>query len=242
MNIERNTTVGELAANVPGAVRLFERLQIDYCCGGRRPLKEVCLEKNLGVDEVVAALQTISDMQLNTGSEKDWANAPLAELTRHIVTRHHAYVRREIPRISALLAKICEVHGERRPEFLDVRANWNELTAELDHHMLKEERILFPFVEQLESWTRGSAEEPSAPFGSVRHPIQMMINEHDSAGQLIGGMKELLTDRTGCNTCLEFFLSLDEFEKDLHQHIHLENNILFPRAIEVENSSRASAF
>ncbi|RPI20767.1 MAG: iron-sulfur cluster repair di-iron protein [Acidobacteria bacterium] len=234
MNIERNTTVGEVAANLPGAVRLFERLQIDYCCGGRRPLEEVCREKNLGVDEVVAALQTISDVQPGNGSERDWSQARLAELAEHIVSRHHSYVRREIPRINALLGKICEVHGERRLEFPEVRNIWNELTAELEQHMFKEERILFPFVSQLESWIQGSGEEPSAPFGSVRYPIQAMINEHDSAGHLIGQIKELLTDQSGCNTCLEFFRSVDGFEKDLHQHIHLENNILFPRAVELE--------
>ncbi|HXK60342.1 MAG TPA: iron-sulfur cluster repair di-iron protein [Acidobacteriota bacterium] len=235
MNIDRNTTVGELAASVNGAVRLFERLQIDYCCGGKRPLEEVCREKNLGVDEVVAALQTINDVQ-PAGGDRDWTAASLSELAQHIVTRHHAFVRREIPRITALLTKICEVHGERRPEFLKVREHWDELTAELDHHLTKEERILFPYIEQLENASRGSGEQVPAPFGSVRYPIQMMMNEHDSAGHLLATMQGLLTDRSGCNTCLEFFRSLDGFEKDLHQHIHLENNILFPRAERLETA------
>jgi regulator of cell morphogenesis and NO signaling len=235
MNIDKNTTVGEAAANLPGSVRLFERLQIDYCCGGKRPLEEVCREKNLGVEEVVAALQTISDVQVHNGSEKDWTSATLSELISHIVTKHHSFVRREIPRTAALLEKICEVHGERRPEFLEVRQVWNELTGELDRHMFKEERILFPFVEQLENSNRSSAGNLSAPFGSVRSPIQAMIHEHDTAGQLIGRIQEFLMDRTGCNTCLELFRSVDGFERDLHQHIHLENNILFPRAEELES-------
>ncbi len=235
MNIDKDKTVGELAAKLPGAVRLFERLQIDYCCGGKRSLEEVCQEKNLGVDEVVAALQTIAEVQRPAADEKDWAGASLKELARHIVENHHSFVRREIPRISALLDKVCEVHGGNRPEFPAARTAWVELAEELSHHMHKEEMILFPFIERLEAGVEGSAGMPAAPFGTVRNPIQMMVREHDSAGRLIGRINGLLTDRSGCNTCLELFRSLDGFEKDLHQHIHLENNILFPRAEELEN-------
>ena len=235
MKIDKNATVGELAASVPGAVRLFEKLDIDYCCGGRRPIEEVCQEKRLGIEQVVAALETISEVQHGASTDKDWTNASLAELSRYIVENHHSYVRREVPRINSLLDKICEVHGQRRPEFLKVRDAWSALTEELSQHMFKEERVLFPFIERLEAWQQGSAPKPFAPFGSVRNPIEMMVHEHDSAGRLLAEIEGLLTDRTGCNTCLEFFRSLGEFERDLHQHIHLENNILFPRAQELES-------
>jgi len=235
MDIGKNTTVGEIAASLPGAVRLFEKLQIDFCCGGRRPLDEVCTEKGLAVEQVVAALETIRDVQQTSPDNRDWSNSSLTDLSRHIVEKHHSYVRREVPRITDLLEKICEVHGANRPEFLQVRDAWSELSEELAQHMRKEEVVLFPFVERLEAWSQGSSDKPFAPFGSVSNPIGMMVHEHDSAGHLIEHIKQLLADRTGCNTCLEFFRSIDEFERDLHQHIHLENNILFPRAEELES-------
>jgi regulator of cell morphogenesis and NO signaling len=235
MNIGKNTTVGELAANLPGAVHLFEKLQIDYCCGGRVSLDEACREKNLAVDQVIAALETISDVQQTNPGNRDWTSAPLADLSRYIVENHHSYVRKEIPRITGLLDRICEVHGENRPELLKVREPWSALTAELTQHMHKEEMVLFPFIERLETWRQGSAPKPFAPFGSVQNPIRMMVHEHDSAGHLIDQIKALLTDRSGCNSCLEFFRSVDAFEQDLHQHIHLENNILFPRAEQLES-------
>ncbi len=235
MKIGKDTTVGELAANLPGAVRLFEKLEIDFCCGGRRPLEEVCGEKNLGVDQVVAALETLSEVQRGAPDHRNWTDASLAELSGYIVENHHSYVRKEIPRITGLLEKICEVHGKNRTEFLQVRELWSALTEELAQHMHKEERVLFPFIERLEAWSQGSAPRPFAPFGTVRNPIAMMVHEHDSAGRLLAQIQGLLKDRTGCNTCLEFFRSVDEFERDLHQHIHLENNILFPRAQELES-------
>jgi len=235
MNIGKNTTVGQLAASLPGAVRLFEKLGIDYCCGGRVSLDEVCREKNLAVDQVIASLETIREVQQTVPNNRDWANTSLTELSRHIVQTHHSYVRKEVPRITGLLDKICEVHGQNRPEFLKVREHWSALAEELVQHMHKEEMVLFPFIERLESWSQGSAGKPFAPFGSVRNPIGMMVHEHDSAGKLIDQIKGLLTDRTGCNTCLEFFRSVDEFERDLHQHIHLENNILFPGAEKLES-------
>lgn len=236
MNIGKNTTVGEVAASLPGAVRLFEKLGIDFCCGGRVSLEDACREKNLGVDQVVAALETIADVQQTVPDSRDWTRSSLTELSRHIVEKHHAYVRREIPRVTSLLDKICEVHGKNRPEFLKARDAWSALTDELSQHMRKEEMVLFPFIERLEEWSSGPAgNKPFAPFGSVRNPINMMVHEHDSAGHLLGEINGLLTDRTGCNTCLEFFRSVEEFERDLHQHIHLENNILFPRAEQLES-------
>jgi len=235
MNIGKNTTVGEVAASLPGAVRLFEKLGIDYCCGGRVPLVEACREKDLAVDQIIAALETIRDVQQTAPSSRDWTNSSLTELSRHIVEKHHSYVRQEVPRITGLLDKMCEVHGTNRPEFVKAREFWSALSEELTQHMHKEEMVLFPFVERLEAWHQGSAQKPFAPFGSVRNPIRMMVHEHDSAGQLIGQIQGLLTDRTGCNTCLEFFRSVDAFEQDLHQHIHLENNVLFPRAEQLES-------
>ncbi|RPJ85636.1 MAG: iron-sulfur cluster repair di-iron protein [Acidobacteria bacterium] len=235
MNIGKNTTVGQLAASLPGAVRLFEKLGIDYCCGGRVSLDEVCREKNLAVDQVIASLETIREVQQTVPNNRDWATTSLTELSSHIVQTHHSYVRKEVPRTTGLLDKICEVHGQNRPEFLKVREHWSALAQELTQHMHKEEMVLFPFIERLEAWSQGSAGKPFAPFGSVRNPIGMMMHEHDSAGKLIDQIKGLLTDRTGCNTCLEFFRSVDEFERDLHQHIHLENNILFPGAEKLES-------
>lgn len=234
MNISKTDTIGEIAARLPSAIRLFEKLNIDYCCGGKESLEEACRERGLAVGEVSAALDTLQEVQSVTPDSVDWTSRPLTELIDNIVKKHHAYVRAEIPRLDQLINKICQAHGEKRPEMLEVRSLLGEISAEMTQHMQKEEVILFPFIEQLEAAVAKAQPAPFAPFGSVENPIHMMIREHDDAGNLIQSIQSKLTDRSGCPTCQEFFRSIDAFEKDLHQHIHKENNILFPRSLELE--------
>ena len=232
--IEKKLTIGEIARKLPSAVRFFEKAGIDYCCGGQVPIEEACRNQGLDVATVIAALETIQDLDNLSESEHNWNTESLPKLVQHIVDKHHVVVRQEVPRLVTLINKMCEAHGEKRPEFLEVQKLISELKAELDAHLQKEEVVLFPYVQQLEQSKGSSAPVPHSCFGTVRNPIAAMEHEHENAGAMLSLIQSHLTDRTGCPTCLEFFRTFDDFEADLHQHIHLENNILFPRTIELE--------
>lgn len=232
-------TVRDIALENPSSIRVFEGFGIDYCCGGRKPLAEACSEKNLVVDEVIAALERASQTPVQL--QDDWKTAPLGTLAAHIVSTHHAYVRRELPRLAELAAKVVRRHGDTKPELSVIQSKLAELSEELLQHCTKEEVVLFPHITKLErSVVEGSA-KPHGCFGTVANPIAMMTQEHDSAGSLLSDMRELSQGFTppagACPTFHAYYDGLREFEQDLHQHIHLENNILFPRAIAMEASA-----
>ncbi len=235
MPITASKTVRELAVEVPNATRVFEKMGIDYCCGGHKSLEEACAGAKRPLDEVVRALEQGS----NGGSAapaaaRDWKTAPLGELVDHIVDKHHAYVKSEVPRLQALIAKVVGVHGEHHPELKQVQVAFSELGNELTSHMMKEEQILFPYVKEMAA---GDGCGPSC-FGTVQNPIRAMMMEHDMAGEKLREMRQATDSYTlpqdACFSYGTLFNALLEFEADLHQHIHLENNILFPRAIELE--------
>ncbi|MEJ2078547.1 MAG: iron-sulfur cluster repair di-iron protein [Acidobacteriota bacterium] len=232
MTISANQTVGELARNVPGSARIFEDFGIDYCCGGGRALRDACEENGLPIEGVLDSLRSLG--KEGATPETDWNQESLTALIRHIVGTHHETVRREVPRLEKLIVKMCAAHGSKRPEYLEVQSLISRLAEELMSHLKKEEAVLFPYIEGLESAVGSRTPLPHACFGTVRNPIAMMIREHDDAGGVLESIQGLLKDRTGCPTTQEFFRTLDDFEADLHQHIHLENNILFPRAVELE--------
>ena len=234
MELASEKTVRELASTVPGAARVFESFGIDYCCGGERSLANACSVAKVGVEDVVRALEHTPVQQ----EDRDWQGASLAELVQHVVEKHHVYVRAEIPRLVALLAKIVRVHGPNHLELASLEMSFRALAEELTLHLLKEERMLFPYIVQLESSAK-RGERPAPPmFGRVQNPVRMMMSEHDSAGELLRKMREVTRGYTvpedGCMSYRMLYQALLEFEADLHQHIHLENNILFPRAIELE--------
>lgn len=232
MTISANQTVRELARTLPGSARIFENYGIDYCCGGGQALQNACQEKGLPIDGVLDSLRSLP--KETATSETDWNQESLASLIHHIVETHHETVRREVPRLGTLIEKMCAAHGSKRPEYEEVRSLIGSLTEELMAHLKKEEVVLFPYIEGLESAVKNGASLPHSCFGTVRNPIAMMIREHDDAGGLLENIQGQLKDRSGCPTTQEFFRTLDDFEADLHQHIHLENNILFPRAVELE--------
>lgn len=238
MSISGTTTVRDVTRNLPQAVRLFEKLGIDYCCGGGSSLEQACAAKGLQVSAVTAALQTLQEVSGPQNGDRSWTEASLAELVRHIVDAHHTVVRREIPRMTALIGKMSEVHGANRPEFVRVRQHVQDLAAELESHMYKEEEILFPYVVSLEQAVARGGAAPHGCFHTVTAPIGVMEAEHQAAGSLLASIRAELEDRSGCGTCQEFFRTFDAFEADLHRHIHLENNILFPRAVEMEAATR----
>lgn len=236
MTLQATKTVREIAVEMPAATRLFEKLGIDYCCGGERPLAEACASMGIEVDQVVASLEQIGAAK--EAGTRDWRAASLNELITHINDTHHVFTREEMDRIEPLLAKVARVYGERRPELPRVEAVFLELKRELLLHMMKEEQVLFPYVRQLELAGDNKSARPAVCFGTVQNPVRMMMTEHDAAGDMLRQLRELSHDFTppadACVSYQTLYQALEGLEQDLHQHIHLENNILFPRAIEME--------
>jgi regulator of cell morphogenesis and NO signaling len=225
--------VGQFAAEFPASVRVFEKHGIDFCCGGQIPLSDACARKGLDPAAVLGEI----DQAIQTPAEDptDWLAAPLPALIDHILDTHHAFMKAQLPRVAALLAKVLAAHGDRHGEMLrGVTSVYGGMKAELDGHLAKEEMVLFPMVRSLSSGA------PSGSFhcGSVRNPIRVMCTEHDSAGEALVQLRRLTDNYTppgdACNTFRAVYFDLQEMERDLHRHIHLENNILFPRAIALE--------
>lgn len=241
MNVSTEKTVRDLALENPAAPRVFEKLGIDYCCGGKRPLAEACRAVNLNVDEVLELLAQACAGTATT--ERDWQSEPIAALITHIRDTHHKYTREEIGRLTALLAKVCSVHGNNHPELLQIRDLFQALSGELTAHMMKEEMVLFPYMVRLEAAVTENAPVARPPFGSVQNPIAMMEHEHDSAGSALHAMREASSGYTppsdACISYQTLYKALAAFEADLHQHIHLENNVLFPRAVAMERARSA---
>ena len=238
MTINIETNVRELALSIPGATRAFEELGIDYCCGGNQSLVTACEKAEIPVAKVVESLERCERSTDSNAQTEDWQTSSLSELITHIVHKHHVFTRSELARLQKLLDKVCSVHGQNHPELIKVRDLALELTWDLMPHMLKEEQVLFPYINVLEEAVAGESEVPQAFFGTVQNPIRMMMLEHDKAGDLLRGIRKLTNDFTlpsdACITFQTLYQVLEGLEADLHQHIHLENNILFPRAIEVQ--------
>ena len=227
-------TIGELVAEAPLRANIFEKRRIDYCCKGRRSLAQVCAEEGLPMDEVIAELE----QEPRQESSLDWAPKPLTELAAHIVDRHHGYLRSTLPSAALKLDKVVQAHADRHPALRELRAVFAALADELASHMAKEEMVLFPHIAAMERAAQGDEPAPPAPGGSVRNPIRMMEHEHDDAGRALSRIRELTSNHEppegACNTFRALYAQLAELERDLHTHIHLENNILFPRAAELE--------
>lgn len=242
MTLTTARTVRDYAIETPQTIRVFEKLGIDYCCGGNRPLEEACAAANLQFDEVLKSLETAVAEPVKP-SERELRAGSLGEIIAHIVQAHHAYVRREIPEIERLLEKVCSKHGGNHPEVGQIRGVFHGLGKELSTHLMKEESVLFPYIERMEESV--SQQEPilPPPFGTVANPVRMMEHEHDDAGAALKAMRAASRDYNppsdACTTFRALYQALANFEKDLHQHIHLENNVLFPRALEMETGHRA---
>jgi regulator of cell morphogenesis and NO signaling len=220
---------------MPAATRVFEKMGIDYCCGGTMPITEACRAAGVTVEEVVESLENIEATSQTLDESKDWRDASLASLIAYIHDKHHVFTREELGRVEPLLAKVCSVYGEKRPELLRIQALFIELRRELLLHMMKEENILFPYITQMEDAINVGLSAPAPMFGTVRNPVRMMMVEHDGAGDMLRRIRQLSDDfNPPADTCVSYQTLYRALEMDLHQHIHLENNILFPRAVEME--------
>ena len=230
-----NTPVGDWVSHHPQTSRVFESLQIDYCCGGNKSLEHACWEKQLDPQHVFTELEEA----IQTSGEsagRDWLSEPLVELCDHIEATHHSYLRRELPRLTEMIDKVVNAHSESHPQLAQLGTVFAGLRAELEPHMFKEEQVLFPAIRQLEE----SSGSPSFPFGTVANPIRMMEHEHDAAGEALSNIRVLTDDYAvpddACNTYRVMLDGLKQLETDMHEHVHKENSILFPRAIKLEES------
>ncbi|HKW99022.1 MAG TPA: iron-sulfur cluster repair di-iron protein [Bryobacteraceae bacterium] len=238
MVISNEKTVGELAAEIPAAARVFEKYGIDYCCGGKHPVETACRERGIAPEQVLEELEQAAEPKPET-ADRDWNAATLRELVEHILAKHHAYLKTELPRLEQMFAKVVQAHGAREPRLAEAFEVYGMLKEELESHMMKEEMILFPAIVKLETPSpRGCGSGFCG--GSIQHPIARMEHEHDDAGRALQQMRHLTFDYLipdeACNTYRALFHGLEEMEADLHQHIHLENNILFPRAAALESA------
>ena len=240
MSMVTEKTVRELALENVVATRVFERLGIDYCCGGSRTLEQACHAANISVDQVLKSLEEAQLLSPANSKDRNWQTEPLGDLISHITNTHHKYTRDGIARLTPLFAKVCSVHGANHPELLEICDVFTGLTQELTVHLMKEEMVLFPYIVRMEEAVMEKSPILPPPFGTVQNPVAMMEHEHDSAGNALRAMREISRGYTSPpDACVSFetlYKALAELEADLHQHIHLENNILFPRAIEMEKA------
>lgn len=228
--------IGEFVADDFRTAAVFAKHKIDFCCNGNRSIKEACEKKGIDSNLVIKELETVVNSSSNQSIDyKSW---PLDLLVEYIEKKHHRYVEEKIPVLRQFLDKLCRVHGERHPELFKINELFTASAGELTAHMKKEELILFPFIKKMvkANLDHGSVESPQ--FKTVENPIAMMMEEHDNEGERFRQIAELTDDYNppsdACNTYKVTYAMLEEFEKDLHLHIHLENNILFPEAIKLE--------
>ena len=239
MLLDPTKTVRELALAIPDATRIFEKMKIDYCCGGERLFGDACARAGIDIQDVERMLEATTESAHN--GQVDYQELSIVELVSHILETHHVFTKNEMERLEPLVEKVVTAHGERHSELLSIRDLLIELFADLRPHMFKEEQILFPYLVELEQAVLQQRPLPFAPFGTVNNPVRMMMMEHDKAGELLREIRKLSADFTvPPEVCMSFqtlYQALKGFEADLHQHIHLENNILFPKAVQLERQT-----
>lgn len=229
-------TIRDIALEVPATTRVFEEFKIDYCCGGRRSIEDACAAKGIDssvvlerIDRVINGAGEIADPPERLGP---------TDLVGYIVAKHHVFTASELERLTPLMAKVVMRHGESHPELFELQKVYSALAESLIPHMRKEENILFPFIEELDEAARRGAPPPIPHFATVRNPIRMMMNEHDVDGERLRTMREIANDYTlpegACPSFTALYAGLEDLERDLHKHIHLENNVLFPAAAALE--------
>lgn len=236
MNIQENEIIGELVANDYRTASVFKKYGIDFCCQGNRTINDACEAKKIDNKLVVADLNTLINSKTDSGV--DYQSWPIDLLADYIEKKHHRYVEEKTLEIKPYLEKICRVHGERHPELHEINTHFNATAGELAMHMKKEELMIFPYIRKMAKAQQEHAKIASPQFESIQFPIQAMMEDHLNEGERFRIIEEISNNYTppedACNTYRVTFALLKEFEQDLHLHIHLENNILFPRAIELE--------
>ena len=240
MNDISTKTIREIALEAPATTRVFEKFKIDYCCGGNRSIADACAATGIdysqlmeSIDQIVSKPETDDDV---TAPERRGAT----ELIGYILASHHVFTVEEIERLKPLMAKVVMRHGERHPELFELQTVFGELSESLIPHMRKEEHVLFPYIVELERAEKANLSPPIPHFGTVKNPIRMMMAEHDADGDRLRKMRAVTNDYSlpdgACPSFTALYAGLEDLERDLHKHIHLENNVLFPAAAELESS------
>jgi len=240
MQTTNATTIAELAIAIPSAIPVLERLRIDYCCHGNEPIARSCRGAGITTDELLQLIASETPASITAPAP----DQSLDRLTRFIVETHHQYTRASLLTMQTLAAKVRDAHGTRHPELTTLAKLAGEMMADLIPHMLKEEQVLFPYIETMEKAQRAGTEPQQPFFGTVKNPIRMMLLEHEVAGEKMAQMRTISFDfntpEDACPSYRAFYNLLAEFEADLHRHIHLENNVLFPRAAAMEEQAGAA--
>lgn len=239
MNIEITKQVGEIAAEFPASIAIFEDLKIDYCCGGNRSLKDACALAGVPVEKVAASLEKQrAKTSVAVSPETDWNQKTMTELADYILEKHHAYTRDQLGRLRALASKVVQAHGARHPELERVRQIVDEMSEEMEGHMAKEEEQVFPYLKAVEK-NGGKKEGIADPFQGgplENHPLKVLMWEHGMTGEEFVELHRLTSDfmtpSDACQSYHALYQGLRELEADLHRHVHLENNVLFPKAVE----------
>ncbi len=245
MNNLQTKTVREIALEMPVTTRVFEEFKIDYCCHGDTMFDDACRNVGANPAAVIEKIDGVVDAGRNDGFE--WlADATLSHLIDYILDKHHVYTKDEIDQLTPLMAKVARRHGEHNPYLLELQSVFQAICDDLGPHMMKEEMVLFPYIKDLETNLSKEIMVSTPPFGTVQNPVRMMRKEHEEVGDLLSQMRLISNDYKlpdeACPSFTALFHRMAEFERDLHQHIHLENNLLFPRAIELEQKTFPLAF
>lgn len=233
---ENEETIGDIVTKDYRKAQVFKSFGIDFCCGGKKTIAEVCEKKGLDPVAVNDALELVTGEA--TARENEYLKWDIGFLSDYIINTHHQYVKENTPFITDLANKVAKVHGDQHPEVIQVAQLFNTVGADLTLHMSKEERILFPFIKELAKVQLDGGSVPSSAFGRVSNPIHMMESEHEQAGEALETIRKITNNFTlpadACNSYTILYKKLDEYENDLHRHVHLENNVLFPKAIATE--------
>lgn len=232
-------TLSEIVIKYPFSANVFEKHRLDFCCGGKKTLSAACAENGIDVAGVCSELQIADKKTAYRSGRIEFSEMEIGLLIDYIESNHHAYVRNAIPVIQAHLQKVVNAHGRNHPEMKEINEHFDEVADEMTMHMRKEEQMLFPYIRQMaESHKKRDAVVPPA-FKTVRNPISVMEFEHDRAGRAMDRIRTISRNyeppADACTTFRLCLTELDEFERDLHKHVHLENNILFPKAVTIEN-------
>lgn len=231
-------TVADLAVAMPAAIPVLEKFKIDYCCHGNQPIEQACSRAGITTDQLLGLIEK----EPAAAETRSWDGVPLMDIVHFVITKHHAYTRTTLETLAQLGAKVAEKHGPRHPELIAVKRLLGQLTDDLIPHMIKEEQILFPYFDALAA---SNGNVPIPFFGTVRNPIRLMMVEHEAAGENMAEIRAAANDfdlpADACTSFTAFYKLLGQLEDDLHRHIHLENNILFPQAVAIEASAVEAA-
>jgi regulator of cell morphogenesis and NO signaling len=241
IEVDEKIKVADIVVQNPETRPILERMGIDYCCGGKLTLREAAENLGMAAEDVIRDLSKAIENSTDRQQYRNWSSESVTELANYIEKTHHSFMKEQFPRLERLLEKTLSAHKEKHSQMLtELKETCAALKSEIELHLAKEEQILFPFIRQIDSFQQNQTDRPELHCGSIENPIGQMEYEHKNAGTALDKMRRITSDYKlpddACNTFRSLYDGLKALEADLHEHIHLENNILFPRAIELEKS------